>query len=134
MHSLTLGIIVGIVGIVLATLMALYVKNAPRALGRVVDGTMQFPAALSHIVIAVGFLLAFSGPPFYMSGTLVLLFIVYIILHLPEASIAATAAVSQVGKTCSRVGNLRRLQSRTFRKILALIVPGFVSGGRCCSY
>jgi iron(III) transport system permease protein len=130
MHSLTLGIIVGIVGMLLATLMALYVKNAPRAIGRVVDGTMKFPAALSHIVIAVGFLLAFSGPPFYMSGTLVLLFIVYIILHLPEASIAATAAVSQVGKDLLEASETSGAsQSRTFRKILLpLIVPGFVSG------
>jgi iron(III) transport system permease protein len=65
-----------------------------------------------------------------MSGTLVLLFIVYIILHLPEASIAATAAVSQVGKDLLEASETSGAsQSRTFRKILLpLIVPGFVSG------
>jgi len=130
MHSLGLGMVVGIVGMLLAALMALYVKNAPRSVGRVVDGTMKFPAALSHIVIAVGFLLAFSGPPFNLSGTLLLLFIVYVILHLPEASIAATAAVSQVGKDLLEASETSGAsQGRTFRKILLpLIVPGFVSG------
>jgi iron(III) transport system permease protein len=130
LNSLTLGMIVGLVGMLIASLMALYVKNAPRSVGRIIDGTMKFPAALSHIVIAVGFLLAFSGPPFNLSGTLILLFIAYIILHLPEASISATAAVSQVGKDLLEASETSGAsQGRTFRKVLLpLIVPGFVSG------
>ncbi|HTM79173.1 MAG TPA: ABC transporter permease subunit, partial [Devosia sp.] len=129
-NSLTMGVLAGGVGMFIAALVALYVKNARRSVGRVLDGVMKFPAALSHIVIAVGFLLAFSGPPFNMSGSLILLFIVYIILHLPEASIAATAAISQVGRDLLEASETcGASQGRTFRKILLpLILPGFVGG------
>jgi iron(III) transport system permease protein len=129
-NSLTMGVMAGGAGMFIAALVALYVKNARLSVGRALDGVMKFPAALSHIVIAVGFLLAFSGPPFNLSGSLVLLFIVYIILHLPEASIAATAAISQVGRDLLEASETcGASQGRTFRKILLpLILPGFVGG------
>ena len=55
------GVVGGLVGIVIAAIMALYVLSAPKAIGRIVDGVTKFPAALSHIVIGVGFLIAQSA-------------------------------------------------------------------------
>lgn len=129
-HSLGLGLVGGFVAIFLGALMAIYAKSAPGVVGRTVDGVTKLPAALSHIVIGVGFLLAFSGPPFNLSGTLFLLFLCYIVLHMPEASIAANAAVSQVGDDLLEASSVAGAsQGRTFRKVLLpLVLPGLVSG------
>lgn len=129
-NSIGLGLIGGFVGIVIAATMALYVLSAPRAIGRVIDGVTKFPAALSHIVIGVGFLVAFAGAPFYLSGTLLLLFVVYLVIYLPEASIVASAAVSQVGRDLLEASATSgATQGYTFRRVvLPLILPGLVSG------
>jgi iron(III) transport system permease protein len=78
----------------------------------------------------VGVLLAFSGPPFNLSGTLVLLLMTYIVIHMPEASIAANAAVAQVGKELLEASSTSgATEGRTFREILMpLTLPGMVSG------
>lgn len=129
-NSIGLGIVGGLVGIVIAAIMALYVLSAPKAIGRIVDGVTKFPAALSHIVIGVGFLIAFAGAPFYLSGTLLLLFIVYIVIYLPEASIVAGASVSQVGRDLLEASSISgATQGYTFRRVvMPLILPGLISG------
>src|SRR5690606_31275424 len=130
LHSLSLGVIGGLIGILLGAVIALYVRNTKGMGGRIVDGVTKLPAALSHIVIGVGILLAFSGPPFNLSGTLVLLLITYIVIHMPEASIAANAAVAQVGKELLEASNTSgATQGMTFREVLLpLTLPGLVSG------
>jgi len=130
LHSLSLGVIGGLIGILLGAVIALYVRNTKGMGGRIVDGVTKLPAALSHIVIGVGILLAFSGPPFNLSGTLVLLLITYIVIHMPEASIAANAAVAQVGKELLEASSTSGAsEGRTFREVLMpLTLPGMVSG------
>ena len=130
LHSIGLGVVGGLIGILLGAVIALYVRNAKGFGGRVVDAVTKMPAALSHIVIAVGILLAFSGPPFNLSGTLVLLLMTYIVIHMPEASIAANAAVAQVGKELLEASSMSGAsEGRTFRQILMpLTLPGMVSG------
>lgn len=129
-NSLGLGFVGGLIAIGLGAMLALYVKRAPAALGRTIDGITKFPAAISHIVIGVGFLLAFSGPPFNMAGTLILLLLCYIVLYMPEASIAANAAVSQVGNDLLESSAVAGAsETRTFAKvIMPLVSPGLVAG------
>ena len=80
-NSLSLGVIGGFIGMLLGAIIALYVRNARGAGGRIVDAVTKLPAALSHIVIAVGILLAFSGPPLNLSGTLIILMMTYLYRH-----------------------------------------------------
>ncbi|MCC7425390.1 MAG: iron ABC transporter permease [Alphaproteobacteria bacterium] len=129
-NSLMLGASGGLVGILLAAAIALYVSRNPGALSRLVDGVTKLPAALSHIVIAVGFLIAFSGPPLHLSGTFTILFLVYLVIYLPEASIAATAAVAQVGRDLMEASAVcGGSPTRTFfRVLIPLILPGLIAG------
>lgn len=129
-HSLGLGFVGGLIGITLGALLALYVRRAPAFIGRTVDGVTKFPAAISHIVIGVGFLLAFSGPPFNMASTLILLLLCYLVLYMPEASVAANAAVSQVGNDLMESSSVcGASEGRTFLKIvMPLVSPGLVAG------
>jgi len=127
--SIELGLIVGTVGVVAAALVSLFVVRSGRG-GRVLDGAIKFPATLSHIVIAVGFVLALGGGPFNLAGSVVILMLAYLALYLPQTSVATDNAVAQVGRElpeASRVGGAG--EGRTFRRIyLPLMASGVAAG------
>lgn len=129
LNSLGLGLLGATIGIGVAAVVALYVSKAGR-LGRFLDGAIKFPSTLSHIVLAVGFVLALAGPPFELGGTLTILLLAYLALYLPQAAVAADAAVAQVGgelPEASRVGGAG--EARTFRRVyLPLMLPGLITG------
>src|SRR6185436_3149171 len=87
-------------------------------------------ATLSHIVIAVGFVLALGGRPFNLGGTVVILMLAYLALYFPQTSVATDNAVAQVGRElpeASRVGGAG--EGRTFRRIyLPLMASGVAAG------
>ncbi|WP_433499895.1 ABC transporter permease [Sphaerimonospora sp. CA-214678] len=118
------------IGMVAAALIALLVIRSRHRVVRVLDGAIKLPSVFSHLVIAVGFILAFGGPPFYLGGTTLILLLAYISIYLPQGSVAADAAASQVG---SELGEASQISGagggRTFRKVyLPLMVPGLVAG------
>lgn len=129
-NSVFLGVVGGFIGIVGAAIVAFRVVRSSDALSRTLDGLIKFPAAIANIVIAVGILIAFAGPPFNLVGTLTILLIGYIVLYLPQGSVAADAAAGQVGDElveASHVAGARGL--RTFRKIsVPLMLPGLLAG------
>lgn len=129
-NSLGLGVVGGLIGILGAAMVSLYIHRTRTAFARGLDAGIKLPAAISNMVIAVGVLLLFAGPPFYLSGTLAILLIGYLALYLPQASIAADAAVTGVGKElpeASAVAGASPL--RTFgRVLLPLMIPGLVAG------
>ena len=87
-----------------------------RASAACLDGAIKFPATLSHIVIAVGFVLALGGEPFNLGGTVVILMLAYLALYLPQTSVATDDAVAQVGRElpeASRVGGARARGARS---------------------
>jgi iron(III) transport system permease protein len=129
-NSLGLGFVGGLLGILGAAMVALYVHRTRTAFSRGIDAAIKLPAAISNMVIAVGVLLLFAGPPFYMSGTLAILLIGYLALYLPQASIAADAAVTGVGKELPEASAVAGASPvRTFwRVLLPLMIPGLVAG------
>ncbi|MHA6667876.1 ABC transporter permease [Homoserinimonas sp. A447] len=129
-NSLGLGIGGGLIGIVAAALVALYVARKRTAFARMLDLGIKMPAAVSNMVIAVGILLLLAAAPFHLSGTLLILLIGYLALYLPQASIAADAAVSGVGKELPEASAVSGANPfRTFYRIqLPLMIPGLVAG------
>ena len=129
-NSLFLGVVGAFIGIMAAALVAIYVARARGIIPRVIDGGIKLPAAISNMVIAVGILLLLAGPPFRLSGTLTILLLGYLALYLPQASVAADAAVSGVGKELTEASAISGANTmRTFRRVyLPLIMPGLVAG------
>lgn len=129
-NSLSLGIVGATIGMVAAAVLTVYVQRSGRWAGRFVDGAVKFPAAISNIVIAVGFVLAFSGPPFNLNGTYVILLLAYITLYIPQGSVAADAAAAQVGAELTEASHVSGAAgATTFRRIsLPLMLPGLVAG------
>ena len=127
-NSLFFGATAGLLGVVVATVVTLYVQQRRAAWTTFVDTTSKVPAALSNVVIGVGFLFAFSGAPFNWSGTLLILFMCYLVIHMPQASLAADAAAAQVGRELSEASYVSGAgQGRTLGKVMVpLMLPGLI--------
>ncbi|KAB8189643.1 ABC transporter permease subunit [Nonomuraea phyllanthi] len=129
-NSLVLGAVCATAGMLAAAVVSVLVRRSGRGTGMLVDAAIKFPPTLSHLVVAVGFVLAFSGAPFQLGGTLWILMLAYVSLHMPQATTASDAAAGQVGPEltdASRVSGAG--QARTFRRItLPLMAPGLLAG------
>ncbi|MFG1943924.1 ABC transporter permease [Nonomuraea sp. NPDC048826] len=130
LNSLVLGVVCATVGVLAAAVVSVLVRRSGRGTGMLVDAAIKFPPTLSHLVIAVGFVLAFSGAPFHLGGTLWILMLAYVSLHMPQATTASDAAVGQVGPELTDASRMSGAgQARTFRRItLPLMTPGLLAG------
>ena len=125
-----LGLIGATIGITVAAVFALYLREHRSRLSRALDGIIKLPAALSAIVVGLGFILAFAGPPFNLGNTIVILLLCYLVLFLPQATIAADAAAAQVDRQLSEASWVSGAgNARTFARInIPLMLPGLVAG------
>jgi iron(III) transport system permease protein len=129
-NSIVIGVVGASIGMLIAAALAIFNHTTSPAVSRLMDGISKLPAALPHVVVAVGFLIAFGPAPFYLAGTMTILLLAYLVIYLPQASIAATAAASQVGGEMSEASAICGASAgRTFRKILLpLMSPGLIAG------
>lgn len=129
-NSLWIGVAGATIGMVAAAVIALYVLRSRGRVVRVLDAAVKLPSVFSHLVIAVGFILAFAGPPIWLGGTTMILLLVYISIYLPQGSVAADSAAAQVGGDLAEASQVSGAGGgKTFRKIyLPLMVPGLVAG------
>ncbi|MES2169515.1 MAG: iron ABC transporter permease [Actinomycetota bacterium] len=128
--SSLLGVVGATIGITLAAIFALYLREHRSRLSRALDGIIKLPAALSAIVVGLGFILAFAGPPFNLGNTIAILLLCYLVLFLPQATIAADAAAAQVDRQLSEASWVSGAgNARTFARInIPLMLPGLVAG------
>ena len=129
-NSVSLATLGATLGIAAAAILALYVQRASRTMAKVIDAAVKMPASISTIVLAVGFILAFSGPPFNLNGTYLMLLLAYLALYMPQGSVAADAAAAQVGRELVEASQISGASGgRTFRRIsLPLMVSGLAAG------
>jgi iron(III) transport system permease protein len=129
-NSLTLSGAGATLGMAVAVLAAIQVAYRPGLFSRAVDFLTKAPAAFPNLVIAIGFLVSFSGAPFYLSGTATILLLALIVMYLPAGSIAASAAVTQVGRDLREASYISGGgEGRTITKIvLPLALSGIVAG------
>lgn len=128
--SIILGVIGATVGMAAVTVMVSYGRERKGISARIVEGVTKAPGAISHIVFGVAILVAFAGDPFRLSGTLLILLLAYVIIYMPQASIAAEVARGQVGDDLLEASSmLGATKGRTFRSILIpLMLPGLTAG------
>jgi iron(III) transport system permease protein len=130
LNSLELGLMVATVGMVATALVAEYVRRSRSRLSVLIDGAVKLPATLSSVVLSIGFVLAFSGSPFELHGSLLILFLAYLILYLPQGSVVSDTAASQIGKELVEASHVSGAgAARTFFRInLPLMLPGLIAG------
>ncbi len=129
-NSTLLAAIVGGLSTAIAVAITIFSRNlAPRMRG-IVRGVMKMPSAVSAVVLGLSFLVAFAGPPFSLSGTFVILGLAYFVLFLPEVSIAAESASSQIGRDleeAARVSGASHLRA-SVTIVWRLMLPAALRG------
>ena len=130
-NSILLAVVGGLLTLVVATLMAIYVAQRPGRVSRVLDTLAKVPGGLSHLVIAIALLVAFSGPPFRFGTSLGLLLLAFLVFYMPQAYVSASTAHAQLSaelgeaSLISGAGPVRTL----LRITLPLMLPGLAGGG-----
>lgn len=129
-NSILLGVVGATIGVLIAAIVSVLVLRTRFRFNRALDAGIKLPTVVSNIVIGVGMILAFAGPPFGWGGTIFILLVAYIVIYLPQASVSSDAAVSQVGKELHEASSVAGAgYGRTFRSIyFPLILPALIAG------
>ncbi len=130
-NSATIALFGALAAMLVAAVIAAYSNRRMHSwVGRVSDFTTKLPGAVSNILIGVAFVAAFAGPPIRIGGTLLILFLAYLVITLPQASFNASAAHAQVGRELEEASLASGAsESKTFvRIVLPLMIPGLASG------
>ena len=129
-NSLVFSGIGAMVAMAIAVVVAIYTVGRASAVSAIVDATIKSSAAIPNLILGVGFLIAFSGAPFMLSGTALILILAFVVMYIPPGSIAATSAVTQIGRDLREASYINGAsEGRTVRKIvIPLAMPGFIAG------
>ena len=129
-NSVLLAVVGGLATLVAATLIAIFVAQRPGRTSTLLDGLAKAPGGLSHLVLAIALLIAFSGPPFRFGTSLGILFLAFLVFFMPQAYVSASSAHAQLStelgeaSLISGAGPVRTL----VRVTLPLMMPGLVGG------
>lgn len=128
--SVMLGVAGATTGILIAALLSFHARQRKGLEGRLIDAVTKAPGAISHVVIGVAFIVTLAGPPFRLHGTIAILFLAYLVIYMPQASIASGSAIDQLGGELLEASAISGARpGRTFGRIaLPLMVPGLVAG------
>jgi iron(III) transport system permease protein len=127
-HSYVLAAVCATVGALVLSLAAHGLRR--NALGRrVYDGLTRLPIALPQVVVAVGIILGYSGAPFELADTFLILGICYLVLYIPVASLMLGTTSNQVPAELTEASTVSGArEARTyFRVVLPLTIPGVVA-------
>jgi len=116
----------GILGIIIAYLVSR--KEFPGR--RLMEATSLLTFAIPGTVVGIGYLLAFNNPPIVLTGTAIIIILVFVFRYLPVGVQNGVAALYQIDKSIEEASlDLGAGSGRTFWKItLPLIKPAFFSG------
>ena len=118
--SFSMALIVATVGIVIASMLSVLNRSRSRGVA-LLDGLIKLPVIISHLVLALGFILAFAGPPFKLVGTVTILLLAYIGLFVPQGTIITDPAAVQIGRELEEASALSG--ARTFRTYRTVFLP-----------
>ena len=130
-NSIGLAVIGACVVMLIAAISAVYTQRVKwPLLGNSLEMITKIPAMVSNLIIGIAFIAALSGPPFNLHGTIAILALVYLVLYMPQATITASAALTQVGRQVEEASLMSGAsQGRTFIRItLPLMLPGLMAG------
>jgi iron(III) transport system permease protein len=116
----------GILGMIIAFLVIR--KSFPGR--RIMEFSSLLIFAVPGTVVGIGYILAFNGPPFFLTGTAFILVMVFTFRNLPVGVEAATSTLLQIDPSIEEASSiLGATSATTFRRIsLPLLKQAFFSG------
>jgi len=129
-NSLFLAVTGATIGVIVAALAVQFAAQRSDRFRAAVDGIIKAPATVSIIIVTIGIILAFSGPPFALGGTLAILLIGYLVVYMPQATVTIESSVAQVSGELSEASTVSGASPwNTWTKVVVpLILPGLVTG------
>jgi iron(III) transport system permease protein len=129
-NSVSLGVIGATLTIVLAALLMMYVQQRKGPFARFTDGATKAPGAVSHIVVGLGFVVALTGPPFNLAGTMLILLLAYLVIYMPQAAVAVGSGLGQISSELTEASSVAGAsRARTFGRVtLPLLRPALAAG------
>ena len=97
---------------------------------RLMEATSLLTFAVPGTVVGIGYLLAFNNPPLVLTGTALIIILVFVFRYLPVGVQSGTAALYQIDPSIDEASyDLGGGTWRTFFKVVfPLITPAFFSG------
>lgn len=129
-NSILLSSVGATIAMAIAVITGIYVAFKVSLFSKFVDFVIKSPATIPALVISLSFLTTFSGAPFNLSGTLLILMLAFIVIYIPPGAISASAAITQVGRDLREASYIAGAgEGRTIRRIVVpLALPGFAAG------
>lgn len=125
-NSLKLAGISTIVGGVLGTIIAYLVARKKIALAGFVDFIALLNFAVPGIVLGLGFVLAFNTPPLKLTGSALIIVMVFVTQRMPVVIREVDSVLRQVDVSLDEAS--ADLGSSTFKTLLKIIVPIILPG------
>jgi iron(III) transport system permease protein len=129
--SALLGAVGATIGVLIAAVLISFSRLRGGRMVRGIDMVARAPGAISHIVLAVAFLIALGGSPFYLANTLRILILVYVVMNLPQAWVAANSAADQVGQPLTEASSISGASS--LRTLVRVHLP-LMAGGLAAAW
>jgi iron(III) transport system permease protein len=125
--SFTIALIVATLGVVIGSMLSVLNRSKSKGVS-LLDGLIKLPVIISHLVLALGFILAFAGPPFRLVGSVTILLLAYIGLFVPQATIITDPAAVQIGREMEEASQLSGSRGfRTYRKVFLPLMTSSLS-------
>ncbi|WP_170061983.1 ABC transporter permease [Compostimonas suwonensis] len=129
-RSVEIAVIGATVLIIFSLTMSLFARSSGRVANTLVSWAAAAPGSLSHIIVGVAFVVAFSGPPFHLGGTTLIILLCFIAMYVPQSYFAVSSSVGQLGQDLLDSSAISGAsQARTIRRIIIpLSIGGIVAG------
>lgn len=125
-NSFSLGALAATINMAVAGVLIFASMRLMKFGGNFLEYALMAPSVIPHVVLAVAFIVAFSGPPFNLYGTRTLVLLAYCVMFIPEASRAASSAISQASEELSEASHVAG--SGLLRTIRKVVVPQVANG------
>lgn len=114
----------------LAMMLAYIVQKKQVGINKGLDFLAILPGAIPGIFLGIGFVMAFNGKPFSLTGTSAIMVLALLFWNIPTCYSAATAGLQQIGNSVEDAAlNLGANSFRSFKDVIMPLLKGpFLSG------
>ncbi len=114
----------------LAMILAYIVQKKQVGINRILDFLAILPGAIPGMFLGIGFVMAFNGKPFALTGTGAIMVLALLFWNLPTCYSSATAGLQQIGASVEDAAlNLGANSFRSFKDVIVPLLKGpFLSG------
>ncbi|MDH6367345.1 MULTISPECIES: iron ABC transporter permease [unclassified Breznakia] len=129
-NTLLISVVTLTVVIIIAVLIAYLVVRRKNAFNNAIDVVSMLPYVMPGGVIGIAMIIAFSGKPFYLTGTIAIMVIALVIRRMPFTSRSATAAMMKIPESIEEAGiSLGASKLQTFVKVtIPMMSSGIIAG------